>query len=101
MTALNESALKQLFTEARTHNAWQDKEVSDETLQRLYDLMKWGPTSANSTPARLIFVKSQQGKERLKPWSLTYLAIFQTVNVFASYRVALTQILSLRCQERA
>ncbi|MGL4602931.1 MAG: malonic semialdehyde reductase [Iodobacter sp.] len=59
--------LAQLFTEARTHNAWQDRPVSDELLQQLYDLLKWAPTAANAAPARFIFVKSAEAKARLKP----------------------------------
>lgn len=62
---LNEDALKTLFLEARTHNGWQDKPVSDEQLRQIYDLMKWGPTSANCSPARIVFVKSAQAKEKL------------------------------------
>lgn len=57
-----------IFREARTFSAWQDKEVSDDVLQGLYDLMKFGPTSANTCPARLVFVKSPAAKERLKPY---------------------------------
>ncbi len=64
---LSDSALEQLFRSARSHNGWQDKPVTDEQLQQLYDLMKWGPTSANSCPARIVFVKSAEAKERLKP----------------------------------
>ena len=64
---LGEAALKQLFTEARTHNGWLDRPVSDETLRRLADLMKMGPTAANSSPARIVFVKSKEAKEKLKP----------------------------------
>ena len=64
---LNDEALDQLFRAARTHNAWLDKPVSDDTLRQVYDLMKWGPTSANSCPARFVFVRSQQAKERLRP----------------------------------
>ena len=67
MNALDDAVLDQLFRSARTHNAWRDKPVSDETLRRLYDLMKWGPTSANSSPARFVFVRSQEAKERLRP----------------------------------
>lgn len=58
---------QQLFDDARTHNAWLDKPVADETLKRLYDLMKWGPTSANCSPARVVFVKSAEAKARLLP----------------------------------
>ncbi|KAB7742594.1 malonic semialdehyde reductase [Parvibaculum sedimenti] len=64
---LSEDALDTLFRHARTHNAWQDKPVSDETLYKLYDLMKWGPTSANCSAARIVFVKSKEAKEKLKP----------------------------------
>ena len=65
---LGEDALKQLFTEARTHNAWQKKDVSDSLLHELIDLMKMGPTSANCLPARLIFLKSEAGKNRIAPF---------------------------------
>lgn len=58
-------SLNQLFFHARTHNAWQDKAVPRETLTELYDLMKWGPTSANCSPARIVFVCSPPAKERL------------------------------------
>ncbi|HUY03455.1 MAG TPA: malonic semialdehyde reductase [Rhodocyclaceae bacterium] len=64
---LNQAALDQLFAAARTHNAWQDRPVADELLHELYDCMKWGPTSANSSPARIVFVKSREAKERLLP----------------------------------
>lgn len=64
---LDDRALDTLFRQARTHHAWQDREVSDVLLQALYDLMKWGPTSANCCPARFVFVKSKEAKERLKP----------------------------------
>ena len=64
---LTDEALNQIFREARTHIAWIDKPVSDDTLQSLYDLVKWGPTSANSSPARFVFVRSREGKERLRP----------------------------------
>lgn len=62
---LNEDALKTLFLDARTHNGWHDKPVSDEQLRQIYDLMKWGPTSANCSPARIVFVKSPEAKEKL------------------------------------
>ncbi|QMM52336.1 malonic semialdehyde reductase [Enterobacter sp. RHB15-C17] len=65
--AINPSALKTLFTDARTHNGWQDIPVSDETLREIYDLMKWGPTSANCSPARIVFVRTPEGKEKLAP----------------------------------
>ncbi len=64
--ALNHAALEQLFLSARTHNGWQDKPVSDELLERLYTLAIQGPTSANSLPARFVFVKSAEAKAKLK-----------------------------------
>jgi 3-hydroxypropanoate dehydrogenase len=59
--------LDQLFREARTHNAWRDRDVPDELLHAIVDLLKLGPTSANCSPARFVFVKSREAKERLKP----------------------------------
>ena len=56
-----------LFREARTHNKWQDKPVTDEQIHELYNLMKFGPTSANSSPARFVFIRTAAGKEKLKP----------------------------------
>jgi 3-hydroxypropanoate dehydrogenase len=67
MPELDASVLDQLFLKAHTHNGWLDRPVSDETIHRLYDLMRMGPTSANMTPVRLVFVKSREAKERLKP----------------------------------
>ena len=57
--------LDTLFTKARTHNEWLDKPVSDAQLQQIYDLMKWGSTSANCSPARVVFVKSAEEKAKL------------------------------------
>lgn len=65
--ALSTQALETLFREARSYSYWHDQEVSDEQLHQLYELMKWGPTAANSCPARVVFVKSKEAKERLKP----------------------------------
>ncbi len=56
-----------LFRAARTHGAWLDRPVADETLRELYDLMKWGPTSVNSSPARIVFLRTPEAKERLRP----------------------------------
>ena len=67
MQKLDDQALDLLFRNARTHNAWLDEPVSDETLKQIYDLMKWGPTSANASPGRFIFVRSKAAKERLRP----------------------------------
>ena len=64
---LDEDSLNQLFVEARTHNKWLDRPVDEALLRELYDLAKLAPTSANSQPMRLVFVKSREAKERLKP----------------------------------
>jgi len=64
---LNDAALDQLFRSARTHSFWLPKPVSDDTLRRLYELMKWGPTSANCTPARILFLRTPEAKQRLVP----------------------------------
>ena len=60
-------SLAQLFTEARTHNVFRDKPVSDELLQKAIELAKMGPTSANQSPMRVVFLRSQAAKERLRP----------------------------------
>ena len=64
---LSESALAQLFTEARSHHHFRPDPVSDETLHTLYELCKWGPTSVNSNPARILYIRSAAEKERLVP----------------------------------
>jgi 3-hydroxypropanoate dehydrogenase len=64
---LDDTALQQLFLEARTLRAWQPREVPDSLLREVVDLMKLGPTVNNSLPARIVFVKSNAAKERLKP----------------------------------
>jgi 3-hydroxypropanoate dehydrogenase len=64
---LNDQALDQIFRQARTHSTWLATPVEDDLLRQLYDLAKWGPTSANTSPMRLVFVKSKEAKERLKP----------------------------------
>ena len=56
---------EQLFDDARTHNGFTAKPVTDDELQRIYELMKWGPTSANSSPARIVFVRSSEAKAKL------------------------------------
>ncbi len=67
MQTLNDEARRLLFTEARTHNRFTPEPVPDVLLRQLYDLMKWGPTSANCSPARLVFVKSPEAKAKLAP----------------------------------
>jgi 3-hydroxypropanoate dehydrogenase len=64
---LADQALDTLFRAARSHNGWQDRPVSEAELHQIYDLMKMGPTAANSCPARIVFVKSDEAKARLKP----------------------------------
>jgi 3-hydroxypropanoate dehydrogenase len=64
---IHDRALDLLFREARTFGAWLDRAVTDETLRQVYDLMKWAPTSANTMPARLMFLRSARAKERLRP----------------------------------
>ena len=64
---LDDRSLDIIFRSARTHNAWLDKPVSDTLIHQIYDLMKWAPTSANSSPARFVFVRSPAAKERLLP----------------------------------
>lgn len=70
MTAevLTEQALDVLFRAARTANAWQDKPVPAEKLRQIYDLMKFGPTSANSCPLRIVFLQTPEANARLKPF---------------------------------
>ena len=78
---LDDKALRQVFTQARTFNAWLDKPVSDAQLKAISDLMKMGPTSANCLPARIVFVKSAEAKARLKPFlggGISYTKIFDT-----------------------
>ena len=66
-TRLDPSALKQLFLDAHTHNSWLPQDVSDSVLKELIDVMKMAPTSFNCSPARIVFVKSHEAKQRLKP----------------------------------
>src|ERR1700726_3451769 len=62
---LDDAALNTLFREARSYNRWSGEPVPDQTLHELYELLKLGPTSANSTPARFVFVKSAEAKSKL------------------------------------
>jgi 3-hydroxypropanoate dehydrogenase len=64
MSALPQSALDQLFLTARTYNEWSDLPVDEHTVRKLYDLSKWGPTSGNSCPARFVWVRSSEAKNR-------------------------------------
>jgi len=67
VSLLSEEGLNLLFREARTHNGWQDKPVTEDTLRQLHEIMKWGPTSSNGCPGRFLFIRSQEAKERLRP----------------------------------
>jgi 3-hydroxypropanoate dehydrogenase len=64
---LNNDGLDLIFRKARTHNVWLDKPVEEALLRQAYDLAKMGPTSANMCPMRIVFVRSREAKERLKP----------------------------------
>lgn len=64
---LDSAALDQLFDKARTNNKWLPRDVPDELLAQIVDHMKWAPTSANCSPVRIVFVKSKEAKDRLKP----------------------------------
>lgn len=64
---LDDRSLDIIFREAHTHSYWLDKPVSDALLHQIYDLMKWAPTSANCCPARFVFVRSAEAKQRLLP----------------------------------
>ncbi|WP_137167457.1 malonic semialdehyde reductase [Salinimonas lutimaris] len=66
-TPLSQQALEQLFTGAHTHTSWQDKAIEPQILSQLYALVKVGSTSANCSPARFVFITSEQGREKLKP----------------------------------
>jgi 3-hydroxypropanoate dehydrogenase len=65
--SLDPHAIATLFTEARTHNKWTDAPVTDADLHAIYDLLKMGPTSANASPARFVFIRTPVGKEKLRP----------------------------------
>jgi len=86
-TTINENALKQLFTEARSHHAFLEREISDALLQQLYDLTKWAPTSFNMSPARFVFVRSKPAKEKLAT-ALMEANIPQTMQASATVIVA-------------
>ena len=67
---INEAGLDQLFYEARTYNNWHDTKVSTTMIKELVDLMKWAPTSANCSPARIVFVVSEEAKAKLAPLTM-------------------------------
>lgn len=67
LSTLSQSALHQIFTGARSFHQWTDQPVPDAVLRELYDVFKWGPTSVNSNPARIVFLTSEEAKARLYP----------------------------------
>lgn len=68
--ALPEASLEQIFRQARTYNGWSDTPVAESVVRDLYDLLKWGPTSANCSPARFVWVRSAEGKAKLAALAL-------------------------------
>ena len=64
---LDQAGLDLLFNEARTYNGWKDKKVTKEQIEKIFELLKMGPTSANCSPARLKFLMSDNAKEKLRP----------------------------------
>ena len=83
--------LDTLFRNARSHNGWTQRRVADEQLRQLYDLMKWGPTSANCSPTRIIFVRTEQGRQRLRPY-------LSEGNVFKTMTAPVTAIIGYDMQ---
>lgn len=64
---IDHTAIDALFTNARTHNKWTDRSVSDADLHAIFDILKMGPTSANCSPARFVFIRTPEGREKLRP----------------------------------
>jgi 3-hydroxypropanoate dehydrogenase len=85
---LGADGLDLLFREARTHTVWIDRSVDDDLLRQVYDLAKFGPTSANMCPMRVVFVKTKEAKERLKPF-------LDSGNVEQTMRAPATAILGM------
>jgi 3-hydroxypropanoate dehydrogenase len=67
MPSVSAESFNQIFSDARTHRAWRPEPVPEKLLRELYDLTRLGPTSANNSPARFVFVTSRQAKQRLLP----------------------------------
>jgi 3-hydroxypropanoate dehydrogenase len=67
MSTLSNEALDTILRQARTHSTWLDRTVDDDVLRQLYELVKFGPTSANSSPARILFLRTPEAKQRLMP----------------------------------
>jgi 3-hydroxypropanoate dehydrogenase len=88
---VNDEAWNLIFREARTHNVWLDQPVDDALLRQVYDLAKLGPTSANMSPMRVVFVKSKAAKEKLKP-------TLDAGNVNKTMRAPVTAIIGMDVQ---
>jgi 3-hydroxypropanoate dehydrogenase len=84
---LSDDTFNALFTEARTHSAWLDRPVEDDLLHQLYELMKWGPTSANCCPVRILFLRTRKAKERLR-------AALQPTNIDKTMKAPVTAIIA-------
>ena len=67
MTTETDQSIRRIFHDARTHVAWTDRPIADATLRELYETLRWGPTAANCSPLRIVFVRSREAKERLRP----------------------------------
>src|SRR5947207_881493 len=85
---LSDEGLDLLYRQARTHNVWLDRPVDDALLRQVYDLAKMGPTSANMCPLRIVFVKSREAKERLRP-------ALDAANVDKTMKAPVTAILGM------
>ena len=85
--AVNDDALDKLFRKARTHRSWHTGQVTPQMLMAIYDLARWGPTTNNTTPARFVFILSQEAKERLKP-HLSKTNVEQTMRAQATAIIA-------------
>ena len=88
-TSLDNEVLDLLFRQARTHNVWLDRPVPDDILRQLYDLVKFGPTSANSNPARILFLRTREAKQRLR-------AALSSTNADKTMQAPVTAIPGLR-----
>jgi 3-hydroxypropanoate dehydrogenase len=84
---IDDQACDALFRKARTHSAWLDRPVDDGLLHQIYEMMKWGPTSANCCPARILFLRTRAAKERLRP-------ALQPANVDKTMRAPVTAVIA-------
>jgi nitroreductase len=68
MSMLDDAGQDLIFRQARTHNAWTDQPITDAQIHEIYELMKFGPTSANGSPGRFVWLRSDEAKARIKPF---------------------------------